>query len=49
MTTHVRDFALINAAKLEFVGDAVQHAREPRKTIRKRAVEIEDDEGVGQG
>ena len=41
------DVAIRDAAKAEAVGDIVHVAQEPRKAVGQRAVEVEDDEGVG--
>ena len=35
-------------AEAETIGDLVHIALKPRKAVGERAVEIEDDEGVGQ-
>ena len=43
------DVFIGNAAKSKAVGDPIHMAPEPRKAVGKRAVEIEDDEGIGQG
>jgi len=41
------DVPVRDAAEAEPVGDVVHVAQEPGKAVGERAVEIEDDEGVG--
>jgi hypothetical protein len=43
------DLLVGDAAKPEAVGDLVHMAQKPRKRVRQRAVEIEDDEGRAHG
>ena len=43
------DVAICHPAKAEAVGDIVDGTQEPREAVDQRAVEIEDDEGVGRG
>src|SRR5262245_50797720 len=41
------DVFMRNTAEVEAISDIVHVAQEPAKAVGKRAVEIEDDEGVG--